>query len=216
MAHRFIQIVRAAVAAVVLGTFLAAVLSAQKAPEKKKHIPRTVWNFDGGIFMETDGSLNEHTCFRLAGRVFAKDFFDNLKRIDDDQGTTFVREKETLTEFPAQLSVIFVIHDLPCPSQIHDMRGREYLTREMVSKLKLSLFWKKGVDLRPIDDFKIDFFDVRRILPYAKDLANELPERLEWDYELEVPSAGVPLTDSLVLMVRREDGRIAARVAARL
>jgi hypothetical protein len=39
---------------------------------------------------------------------------------------------------------------------------------------------------------------------------------LEWDYELDVPSAGIPLTDSLVLIVRRDDGRIAARVAARM
>jgi hypothetical protein len=31
-----------------------------------------------------------------------------------------------------------------------------------------------------------------------------------------VPSAGVPLTDDLVVLLRNPDGRIAARVAARL
>jgi hypothetical protein len=57
---------------------------------------------------------------------------------------------------------------------------------------------------------------VKPILPYATELAAELPERLLWSYELDIPSAGIPLTDGLVLIFRREDGRIAARVAARL
>ena len=32
-----------------------------------------------------------------------------------------------------------------------------YLTREMMSKLRLSLFWKRGVELRPVEDFKVVF-----------------------------------------------------------
>jgi hypothetical protein len=190
--------------------------AAQKPPEKPKRVPRTVWNFDGGVFLETDGSLSENTCFRLAGRVIAKDFFDDLKRVDDDQGTQYLRRKQTVAEFPDRLKLIFVIHDFPCPSQMHDVNGRQYLTREMMSKLRLSLFWKRGVDLRPLENFKISFFSVKPVPPYATELANELPERLEWSYELDIPSAGIPLSDALVLIFRRENGRIAARVAARL
>ena len=47
--------------------------------------------------------------------------------------------------------------------------------------------------------------------PYATELASELHEKLEWMYEFIIPSKGVPLTDGLVLIVRREDGHIAAR-----
>lgn len=189
---------------------------AQKSPQKPKQIPRTTWNFEGGVFMETDGSLSDSTCFRLAGRMVSKDFFDDLKRVDDDDGTRFLRGKESITEFPDRVKLLFVIRDQPCPSQLHDITGRVYLTREMMSKLRLSLFWKRGVELRPIDDFKVTFFDVKPIPPYATELAAELPERLQWSYELDIGSAGVPLTDGLVLVFRREDGRIAARVAARL
>lgn len=189
---------------------------AQKSPEKPKRVPRTVWNFDGGVFLMTDGSLSENTCFRLAGRVIARDFFEDLKRVDDDQGTQYLRGKESVTEFPDHLKLIFVIHDFPCPSQMQGGSGREYLTREMMSKLRLSLFWKRGVNLRPLEDFKIAFFSVKAVPPYATELARELPERLEWAYELDIPSAGIPLSDGLVLIFRREDGRIAARVAARL
>ena len=191
-------------------------LGAQKPGDKPKRIPKTIWNFDGGVFLETDGSLSENTCFRLAGHMADKGFFDNLKRIDDNQGTRYLRGKEVVTEFPERLKLLFVIHDQPCPSQMQDPKGREYLTREMMSKLHLSLFWKRGVALRPAENFKVKFFSVKPIPPYATELANALPKRFQWAYELEIPSAGIPLSDSLVMIFRRDDGHIAARVAARL
>jgi hypothetical protein len=191
-------------------------LAQQKPGDKPKRIPKTIWNFDGGVFLETDGSLSENTCFRLAGHMVDKGFFDNLKRIDDNQGTRYLRGKEIVTEFPERLKLLFVIHDMPCPSQVPDPKGRQYLTREMMSTLHLSLFWKRGVALRPAENFKVKFFSVEPVPPYARELANELPKRLQWAYELEIPSAGIPLSDSLVLILRREYGRIAARVAARL
>jgi hypothetical protein len=209
--------------AVKLLTFAALILcsqpllaSTQKSQQKPKHIPRTIWNFDGGVFLETDGSLSDSTCFRLAGRMVSKDFFDDLKRVDDDDGTVFLRGKEAITGFPERVKLMFVIRDHPCPSQLHDVTGRVYLTREMMSKLRLSLFWKRGVELRPVEDFRVSFFNVKPISPYATELAAELPERLQWSYELDIGSADVPLTDGLVLIFRREDGRIVARVAARL
>jgi hypothetical protein len=192
------------------------VFAGQKPGDKPKRIPKTIWNFDGGVFLETDGSLSENTCFRLAGHMTDKGFFDNLKRIDDNQGTRYLRGKEIVTEFPEHLKLLFVIHDLPCPSQMPDPQGRQYLTREMMSTMRLSLFWKRGVDLRPAENSKVKFFSVEPIRPYAAELANELPKRFQWAYELDIPSAGIPLSDSLVLILRREDGHIAARVAARL
>jgi hypothetical protein len=57
---------------------------------------------------------------------------------------------------------------------------------------------------------------VERIQPYATSLAGELPARYEWTFEFVVPSAGVPLMDSLAFVFRTADGKIAARVAARL
>ena len=188
----------------------------QKPGDKPKHIPKTIWNFDGGVFLETDGSLSVNTCFRLAGHMADKGFFDNLKRIDDNQGTRYVRGKEIVTEFPEHLKLLFVIHDQPCSSQVPDPKGRQYLTREMMSTLHLSLFWKRGVALRPAENFKVKFFSVEPIPPYATELAQDLPKRFQWAYELEIPSAGIPLSDSLVLIFRRDDGHIAARVAARL
>jgi hypothetical protein len=85
-----------------------------------------------------------------------------------------------------------------------------------MKSLKLSLYWKHGLELRPANKISVLQLTANPIEPYAKDLAQELPKRYLWSYELGVPAAAVPLTDSLVLIFRTSEGRIAARVAARL
>jgi hypothetical protein len=177
---------------------------------------KTVWNYDGGIFLDTDGALAGGFCFRVVGRVTAHDFFDNLKRIDaPGLNTIFRRGKEAVTQFPSQLLLQFVIHDFPCAMRLQDVGSRNYLTRAIVSNLRLSLYWKRGLELRPISDYKVQAFHIRRIIPFNVS-ATDLPEKLEWSYEMEIPSEGVPLTDSLVLIIRTPNDQVAARVAARM
>jgi len=186
------------------------------SPSAYAHEKQTVWNYDGGVFLETDGTLASGICFRVAGRVTSGHFFDDLKRIDDKGAdTVFRRGKETVTQFPGQLLLSFTIYDMPCSTKLKEAGTRTYLTREIVSNLHLSLFWKHGLELRPLTGFKPVGFSVQPIFPFNTE-AQDLPERLEWFYELTIPSAGVPLTDSLVLIIRSADDHVAARVAARM
>jgi len=186
------------------------------SPSAYAHEKQTIWNYDGGVLLETDGTLASGICFRVAGRVTSGHFFDDLKRIDDKGAdTVFRRGKETVTQFPNQLLLSFTIHDLPCSTKLKETGTRTYLTREIVSNLHLSLFWKRGLELRPLTGFKPVGFSVQPIFPFNTE-AQDLPERLEWFYELTIPSAGVPLTDSLVLIIRSADDHVAARVAARM
>jgi hypothetical protein len=177
---------------------------------------KTVWNYDGGVFFETDGTLPNGVCFRVSGQMSAPDFFDNLRRMDTEQGTIFRRGSETVTQFPESVDVTFSIRDELCPSGIHQVGTRVYLTQEMMKTLRLSIYWKHGVDLHAVKNIKELNARVDRINPYATALAAELPRRYEWSYELAVQSAGVSLSDSLAFVFRTPDGRIAARVAARL
>jgi hypothetical protein len=177
---------------------------------------KSVLNYDGGVIFATDGSLPNGTCFRVRGLVNSGDFFERFKRVDDDRGTIFVRGNETVSVFPDKLDVYFTIHDEPCSPDLRDFAGHPSLTREMMGHIQLTLYWKHGVDLRPVPDARAVETRVERVTPYAKDLSGQLPDRFEWSYQLAVPSAGVPLTDSLVFVFRIEDQRIAARVAARL
>jgi hypothetical protein len=177
---------------------------------------KNIWNYDGGVIFATDGALPNGVCFRVSGDVNAADFFNHLKRIDDEHGTVFRRGTEFVSQFPQTLDISFSIRDEPCSHALRDVAPRTYLTREMMSRLQLSIYWKHGVDLRPVKDVKEVEARVERIVPYARGLAAELPVRFQWSYLLTVPSAGVPLTDSLVFVFRTNEEHVAARVAARL
>jgi hypothetical protein len=180
---------------------------------------KTVWNYEGGLFVITNGSIPNGPCFRLAGRVTSGDFFDHLKRIDKESGTIFRRGSDTVENFPDQLTLTFLVHDhydQTCPPREENPDAPKYLTRAMMSSLHLYLFWKRGVEMRPVENVERKYFAVREVIPEAVAQAHDLPEKLEWAYEYVVPSAGVPLTDSLVLVLRDQENHIVARVAARL
>ena len=182
----------------------------------EKSVPRTIWNFDGGVVFQTDGNAPGGTCFRLSGRLTAPQFFDDLKRIDDNSGTLYLRGTQTVTEFPDRVNLTFVIRDFPCAIQLQETGSRTYLTQALLNSMSLSLYWKRGIELRPIEKVSDEHYYVKRVVPFATESVAQLPERFEWFYRMIVPSAGVPLTDDLVVLLRNPDGRIAARVAARL
>jgi len=184
--------------------------------EHQKHGNRTVWNLDGGVPFSTDGGLPSGACFRLSGRVSAPAFFDGLKRVDDLEDTFYERGSEIITAFPDQLSVTFSLRDTPCDPRGGKLVEQPTLTPEMINNLRLGLFWKDGVTMRPIRDYPRGELTIVPIEPYAIDLAKELPKRYEWNFSLEVPSKGVPLTDSLVFVFVTHGGQLAARVSARL
>lgn len=185
--------------------------------KKERQDNKTVWNYDGGVFFVTDGELPDGVCFRVSGRMNSGDFFDGLRRIDSNQDTVFQRGPETVTKFPDSVTISFAIRDQLCPADgLRAHLLRSYLTQKMIDDLKLSIYWKHGVDLRAVREVKEESSRVERVSPYAATLAADLPPRYEWSYEFVVPSAGVPITNSLAFVFRTPDGRIAARVAARL
>ena len=188
---------------------------AQPTQEKPKH-EKTVWSFDGGISLITDGSLPDGPCFRLTGRMFAPDFFTNLKRVDSELGTIYRRGNDVVSVFPEKMQLAFMIYDLPCNDQIQVTREQVYLTRPLMNSLRLTFFWKHGMYLRPAKGVKPVLMEARPVPAYGAEQAKDLPEKYEWWFEFEVPSENVPVADSLVILVRTADGYIAARVAARM
>jgi len=184
--------------------------------QNKRSQEKTVWNYDGGVFFETDGTLPNGVCFRVRGQMTSKDFFDDLKRVDTEDGTVFRRGNESVSQFPDSVDVSFSIHDQLCPAGVQQIGSRTYMTEEMMKNLSLSVYWKRGVDLHPAKNIKVLSARMDQLHPYAASLAAELPRRYEWSYQLAVPTAGVLLSDSLCFVFRTPDGRIAARVAARL
>ena len=190
--------------------------ASQKAPKDTKPLPRTVWNLEGGAFFATDGQIPNGPCFRMLGQATAEGFFNNLKRVDDNEGTKYVRGKELVTEFPPRLDVSITIHDFPCSFQLKERVFGPRLTKEDVGKLRLKLYWKRGVELRRTMWVAEPKLFMRILQPNIKPEANDLPERYEWNITFALPSDGVPIEDSLVLTLEAADGTIAARTSARL
>ena len=147
-----------------------------------------------------------------------------MKRVDTDMGATFRRGSETVTHFPDTISLQFVVfdhYDATCPPQVENTSGTVHLTRAMMASMHLYLYWKHGVELTPIANvvpkyFSVDPRPLTATMRAAAAKGEPVPERLSWSYEFAVPSADVPLSDSLVLVLRTADNHIAARVAARM
>jgi hypothetical protein len=190
---------------------------APKKTKKPKPADPKVENYYGGVFLIGDGGIENGPCFRVNGRVTSSDFFNQLKSYESDDGTIFKTGTNEVTQFPDRLLLSLTIRDQPCGYGLQPVGTGNYLTKEVMGALKLSLYWKHGVDLRPAGKIAVLALTADPIQPYATgNLAAELPKRYLWSYELGIPSAGVPLCDSLVLVFRTPDGHIAARVAARL
>jgi len=200
------------------GIFLCSTAAAQskKKSKRPKPVETDVRNYYGGVFLIGDGGIPNGPCFRINGRVTSAEFFNELKSFNSENGVTFRRGTEEVNEFPDRILLSLTLRDQPCPTGLQPVGTGVYLTEETMKSLKLSLYWKHGLELRPANKISVLQLTANPIEPYAKDLAQELPKRYLWSYELGVPAAAVPLTDSLVLIFRTSEGRIAARVAARL
>jgi hypothetical protein len=202
------------------GTFL--FLTPTAAPSQKKHQhPKKekfqVASYYGGVFLVGDGGIPNGPCFRINGRVTSGNFFDQLKSYDyEDDGTTFRLGTKVVTQFPDKVLLTLLIHDEPCSYGLQPVGTGVHLTKEVMSSMKLSFYWKHGVDMRPTDGITMVHFSVDPLDTYRDTAAADLPERYLWSYEFVIPSAGVPLLDSLVLVFRTSTGHMAARVAARL
>jgi len=191
-------------------------LAAQKNPKALKPLHRSTWSLEGGAFFATDGGVPHGPCFRVTGQATAPGFFENLKRIDDEEGTTYRRGTETVTEFPAQLDVSMTVHDLPCSIATGDTKFSPPLTREVMHSLRLKLYWKSGVELHPVGKMIDPRLNIRELEPNIKPEANDLAPRYEWIYTFSLPSEGVPIDNSLVFTFETADGAVAARTSARL
>jgi hypothetical protein len=204
-----------------LAGFLLLLSPAAAPSQKKKKHPKKddvkIENYYGGVYLVGDGGIPSGPCFRINGRVTSGNFFDQLKSYDDDEdGTTFREGTNVVTQFPGKVVLDLLIHDEPCSYGLQPVGTGVHLTKEAMSSLRLSLYWKHGVDMRPAGNVTLVHFSVDPMQTYTDTAATDLPKRYLWSYEFGIPSEGVPLTDSLVLIFRTTDGHMAARVAARL
>ncbi len=119
------------------------------------------------------------------------------------------------------MELSFELYDLPCSDRIQDAgTTRIYLSKAILRTLHVNFYWKRGLSVRPAPEIVLKHAEMIPIEPFARALSagkdDPLPQKFEWWFQFDVPSAGVPLTDSLVLVMQSPEGKIVARCAARL
>jgi hypothetical protein len=173
--------------------------------------------YERGVPFVTDGAIPGGPCLRIFGHVTSPDFFIGLKRVSVANGYEFRRGKQIVTEFPEQLALQFQIRDIPCPDAALGDK-RKYLTPELVSPLILSLYWKRGFALRKVEKATPVNATIQKIepSPWLRNENPNYPDKFIWSYDLTVRTAGVPLTDHLILVVRTPERKLVARVSARM
>jgi hypothetical protein len=194
---------------------LPAVAASQLSFPVRSH-GKTVWNYDGGLSLATDGSVPDGPCFRLIGHLAADDFFENLRREDTSSGTLYRRGNDIVTEFPSLLHLSLVLYDRPCSTSLQQTGTRTYLNKGSIEAMRVRFAWKRGMELRPVAQISRAIAEARPIRPYAGEVVKDLPEVYEWWFNFDVPGKSVPLTDSLVIILTTPTGHIIARVAARM
>ena len=194
---------------------LALAVAIPVVPAEPKHT-KNITDLDGGVFLDGAGELPGGACFEVKGHLTAPDFFDNLKREDTESGTLYRRGNDIVTGFPKSLQLTLVILDMPCELSMKPVHPRVYLTDAMVRTLRLSFFWKHELSMRPARGIAMKDMEVSEIAPMVVSATDPVPQRYEWLLRFDVPSDGVPITDSLVLLMRTPDHHMVARTAARL
>ena len=176
-----------------------------------------VGNYEHGIFFQSDGDIPSGPCFRINGHVSGGDFFWDLKRYDYDEGDTlFQRGDKIVTLFPQKLLLEFTLHDFPCSVKLDEFHAHRYLTRREIEALQVTMYWKTGLALRRVEQAGRPQLTVQHRPGPAYATEEGLPAQYEWLFVYEIASTGVPVTDSLVVVLRTPEGKIAARFGARM
>jgi len=171
--------------------------------------------FDPTMKFLTEGSIGPTVCFRFGGLLQSRQEIYGLKRSETAKGPVFLLGDTEVTEFPEWIFLEVWLRQEACPKQKGKQRQQQELSAEILKEVNLELAWKSGLHERPVEEMRFKGFET---LPDRKSISLSLfPDiaAATWRGVISVKSAGVPLTDSLVIVLRTKEGDIAARTSAR-
>jgi len=157
---------------------------------------------------------SDKKCLLLYGTVEAGDFFDRLKIRKTRKGVRFQERGEEVQNFPEALVVrVFAVLGACSAQQQSADRGaisaNVQLDEDFLKSVSFDGRWKQGfaeqiAELGPVAEGRIRSPD-----PSHND-------RDWWAYEFKVRSEGISLNNALVIVMHLPDGKMVARLSARL
>jgi hypothetical protein len=154
-------------------------------------------------------------CLILDGALEADDFFSDLRGGRTADGAEFRKGTQRVTTFPDILTVRVIaelgtctLRERKAVGDISSMRNVRF-DEEFMRSVTFEGSWKDGFDQKPAELGPV----AEGRIPNPTPLPNY---RDWWEYEFEVRSKGVSLNDALVIVVQSPDGKMVARLSARL
>jgi hypothetical protein len=157
----------------------------------------------------------DNMCLILYGNVEAGDFFDHLRGRKTSDGIQFRKGARDVKTFPENLTVRVIAVLGTCSVRERAAEGGSvfsshvHLDEDFMRSITFDGSWNQGfaekrAELGPVAEGRI-----RNPIPLMND-------RDWWEYEFKVQSQGISLDNSLVIVMQSPDGKMVARLSARL
>jgi hypothetical protein len=154
-------------------------------------------------------------CLILYGDVEAGDFFDHLRGRNTTNGIQFRKGAQEVKTFPENLIVKIIAVLGACSVRERAAEGGNvasknvHLDEDFMRSVSFDGSWKKGLAEKPAELGPVAEGRIRNPIPLMND-------RDWWEYEFKVRSEGISLNDALVIVMQSPDGKMVARLSARL
>ena len=163
------------------------------------------------------------TCPVFAALLSADDFFEGLEVRQTPLGPEYRKGSQVMTEFPQRVNVSVKTWVWKCgTAQPEDPA----LAKSVLEKLRLEASWKSGMKTRPVKEWSVRLRKPS-LQEWMEDPATKKLKEMGleprdpdadgvWLFELTIRDEKIPLSDSLIIIIKTEDGKLAARFAGRL
>jgi hypothetical protein len=163
--------------------------------------------------LELDFLVGRDSCVQMSADLSSGGFFSEFKTKQTTSGPQFRNYSGLITTFPERLTIRVLVSLLPCFHVNSPQESGEAIQpmftfdERFVRSLNFEGFWKKGLDMKKAD---------LRLLTQSQVSPSTFTgdAMCSWEYELNVWSREVPLTDVLVVEVLSPDRRLLTRFSS--
>jgi hypothetical protein len=157
-------------------------------------------------------------CLVLFGNVDAGNFFDHLRSRKTPNGIQFRKGAQDVKTFPENVIVrVFAVVGT-CSVRERAAEGGNaaskniHLDEDFMRSVTFDGSWKQGFAEQPAEFGPVAEGRIRNPIP----LTDDSNDRDWWEYEFKIRSEGVSLNNALVIVMQSPDGKMVARLSARL
>lgn len=167
--------------------------------------------------MSGTATMPDGALVALGGFLSEPEFFDRLEQKKTSDGILFQRDGKPVEFFPSEMQFRLSVTGLPQFDEETQRRVEPNLNAQSLSALRFFAFWKKGLEMRPVELLSLLTMSVERRPSILFPSWPGVPETYQvWVFEFRVRTRAVPVTDHFILTIETPTKERLARLSARL